>query len=126
MARVRISHDPRLDVTMTEEHKEHLDNVADSRGISTAALCRMWLAAGERAEQNVVPILTEDAKTTAGTHVDPIEQMFYKHLPSNSEDAIPLEELKQEMKQEIDERVMELFRKVENIELTDGKVYHEK
>lgn len=128
MQRVDVNTDPRLRATITEDHVEYIDKEANKRGISRAALIRLWLAAGERAERNVIPEISDDQSSTERPHAgntDPVKQLFYDNLPSDSDDAISLEELKSRMKDSIEERTMELFREVEDIEMEDGgKIYH--
>lgn len=128
MRLVDFNAEPQLQVKLTEEHVDHLDEEADRRGISRSALIRLWLAAGERAEHSIIPSLSDGDSTTEQLHTgdtDPVKQLFYDNLPSDPDDAITLEELKSQMKDTIDERTMELFREVEDIEMEDGgKIYH--
>lgn len=124
MRQIKINSDPLLKVKLTEDHIEHFEDEADKRGISRAALIRLWLAAGERAEHNVIPELEDTSSQTGQPHTDPVKQLFYKHLPSDPDEAATLDEVKSQMKDEVERRTIELFRQVEDIEMVDGNIYH--
>jgi hypothetical protein len=119
MRRVEINHDPSLVVNMTEEHIDHLDEVADKRNISRAALARKWLAAGERAESAVIPDFDDPDPSNSTPH-EPIEQLFRSELPDTEDEAITVDEMREKLKNKIDGRVMALYRELDDIEVTDG------
>lgn len=124
MRQIKINRDPLLKVKLTEDNIDHLEEEAEKRGISRAALIRLWLAAGERAEHNVIPELEDTSSQTGQPRTEPVKQLFYKHLPSNPDEAVTLDEVKSQMKNEVERRTIELFRQVEDIEMIDGKIYH--
>jgi hypothetical protein len=120
MERITVNQsDPRLQVGLTEEHKEYIKNVADNRGITMAALCRKWLAAGERAEAAVIPDF-DDPDSTHSTVQDPVEQLFLDELPDSAEEAVSVDEIREKMKDRIDGDVMKLYRSSDNIIVTEG------
>lgn len=119
MEPVRVDYDPRLDVKLTEEHKDHIEKISDERGISMSALCRKWLAAGERAEATVIPDF-DDPESADPTSQDPVEQLFREELPESADEAISVDEMRKELKEKIDGRVMALYRELDDIEVTDG------
>lgn len=119
MEKVKINQDPFLGISLTEEHKEHIRDVSDSRGISMSALCRKWLAAGERAETAVIPDFDEPDQTHSIVQ-DPVEQLFLSELPDSAEDAVSVDEVREKMKERIDSEVMKLYRQSNDISVTDG------
>lgn len=124
MQRVEITHTPRLRIDLTEEHVDHLDEVANNRGISRAALMRKWLAAGERAEAAVIPDFEEPESIRSGSRGDPVEELFRSELPDNADEAVSIDELRQRMKERIDGQAMKLYREMDDLGVTDrGDVY---
>ncbi len=123
MRGVRISWDPVMDVKLTEEHIDYLDEVADNRGISRAALLRKWIAAGERAESAVIPDF-EETSSGPTAHRDPVEQLFLNELPDTADEAMSVDQMRSKLKEKIDAEVMTLYRESEDIALTDkGDIY---
>jgi len=122
MELVRVSPEPILDVDLTEEHRDHLTDIADERGISRSALCRKWLAAGERAEAAIIPDFDE-FESPESTIQDPVEQMFRKELPESADEAISVDEMKKRLKDEIDDKVMEFYRELDDIEVDGSDMY---
>lgn len=123
MRRVRISRNPGMDVNLTEEHIDYLDEVADNRGISRSALMRKWIAAGERAESAVIPDFDE---TSSGptAHRDPVEQLFLDELPDTADEAMSVDQMRSKLKKKVDAEVMTLYRESEDIAVTDrGDIY---
>jgi len=119
MENTRFSSDPELKNRLTEEHIDHLDEIANERNISRAALCRKWIAAGERAEAAVIPDF-DDTETANSTPQDPVEQLFREELPESTDEAISAEEMKKRLKEKIDGKVMELYRNLDDIAIVDG------
>lgn len=119
METVKITFDPRLAIELTEEHIEYLNEVSDERGISRAALCRKWLAAGERAESMVIPDFNDPDSSNPSSQ-DPLEQLFREELPESADEAISAEEMKDRLKDRIDGKVMELYRNLDDIAIVEG------
>lgn len=119
MKQTTIDHDTQLKVNLTEDHIDHLDELADQRNISRAALIRKWLAAGERAESKVIPDF-DDPDSPNSTLQDPVEQLFRSELPDTQDEAITVDEVRENLKDKIDTRVMKLYRELDDIEITDG------
>jgi hypothetical protein len=119
MRKVRINNTPHLNVDLNEEHVDHLNEVAENRGISRAALLRKWIAAGERAESAVIP---DFDNTTSGPTVyrDPVDQLFHDELPATADEAISVDEMRSRLKEKIDGKVMRLYRESDDIAVTDG------
>ena len=118
MEKIRASHDPSLSLQITEEHKNHLNQVADERNISRAALMRKWLAAGERAEAAAIPDF--DQKRPESGARDPVEQLFRRELPDSPNKAVSVDEMRESLKEKIDGEVLRLYRELDCIEITDG------
>jgi len=119
MEEVRVTSDPMLNVTITEEHKNHLNQVANERNISRAALMRKWLAAGERAEAAVIPDFDQPEQSESVAR-DPVEQLFRRELPDTPNKAVSVDEMRETLKKKIDGEVLRLYRELDCIELTDG------
>jgi len=119
MKKVRLSTDPQLTMHITEEHKNHLDQVANQRNISRAALMRKWLAAGERAEAAVIPDF-DQPKRTESVARGPVEQLFRRELPDSPNKAVSVDEMRENLKEKIDGKVLRLYRELDCIEITDG------
>jgi len=119
MDKVEISPDPQLRLSITEEHKNHLDQVANERNISRAALMRKWLAAGERAEAAVIPDFDHPEQSESVAR-DPVEQLFRRELPDSPNKAVSVDEMRENLKEKIDGEVLRLYRELDCIELTDG------
>ena len=119
MKNVSLNTDPHLEVALTEEHIDHLDEVADDRNISRSALIRKWLVAGERAESAVIPDF-DDPDSSDPTAQDPIEQLFRSELPDTKDEAITVDEMREKLKKKIDGRVMALYRELDDIVVTSG------
>jgi len=119
MKKVGITRDPRLEVHITEEHKNHLDQVANERNISRAALMRKWLAAGERAEAAVIPDFDQPEQSES-VALDPVEQLFRRELPDSPKKAVSVDEMRENLKEKIDGKVLRLYRELDCIEITEG------
>jgi len=119
MRKIAFNRDPRLNASFTEDYIDHLDEVSDERDISRAALCRKWIAAGERAEAAVIPDF-DDPGSSESTVQDPIEQLFRRELPDTADEAISLDEMRERLKEKIDGKVVNLYRELDDIEVTDG------
>ena len=119
MEKVRVTRDPVLGVSITEEYKNHLDQVANERNISRAALMRKWLAAGERAEAAVMPDFDQPEQSESVAR-DPVEQLFRRELPDSANKAVSVDEMRENLKEKIDGEVLRLYRELDYIELTDG------
>lgn len=119
MDKVHVSEDPLLQTLITEEHKNHLDQVANKRNISRAALIRKWMAAGERAEAAVIPDFDQPERSQSAAR-DPVEQLFRNELPDSPNEAVSVDEMRENLKEKIDSEVLRLYRELECIEITDG------
>jgi hypothetical protein len=119
MENKRVNKDPTLYASLTEDHIDHLDEVAENRGISRSALMRKWLAAGERAELNVIPDFDDTPSGSPG-HRDPVEQLFHEELPDTTDEAVSIDEMRSKLKDKIDGEVMKLYRDSDKIAVTEG------
>jgi hypothetical protein len=119
MRKIMVNHDPLLQISLTQDHIDYLDEVADERNISRAALMRKWLVAGERAESAVIPDF-DDPDSSASTPQEPIEQLFRAELPDTEDEAISVDEMRERLKEKIDGRVMALYRELDDIAVTNG------
>lgn len=119
MEKVHVSEDPPLQTLITEEHKNHLNQVANERNISRAALIRKWIAAGERAEAAVIPDFDQPERSESIAR-DPIEQLFRNELPDSANEAVSVDEMRENLKEKIDGEVLRLYRELDCIEITDG------
>ncbi|MDB2265380.1 hypothetical protein PM025_14770 [Halorubrum ezzemoulense] len=119
MEKVHVSENPMLETLITEEHKNHLDQVANERNISRAALMRKWMAAGERAEAAVIPDLDQPERSEPVAS-DPVEQLFRNELPDSPNKAVSVDEMREDLKEKIDGEVLRLYRELDCIEITDG------
>lgn len=119
MEKMEINTEPKLRISLTQDHIDHLDEVADKRNISRAALARKWLAAGERAESAVIPDF-DDPDHSDSTPQKPIEQLFRSELPDEEDEAITVDEMREKLKKRIDGRVMALYRELDDIAVTNG------
>lgn len=119
MDKVHVSEDPLLQTLITEEHKNHLNQVANERNISRAALIRKWMAAGERAEAAVIPDFDQPERSESVVR-DPVEQLFRNELPDSPDEAVSVDEMRENLKEKIDGEVLRLYRELDCIELTDG------
>lgn len=120
---MRINSDPILDLNLTEEHIDYLDELADDRGISRAALLRKWIAAGERAESAVIPDFEESSSGTTA-HRDAVEQLFLGELPDTADEAVSVDEMRSKLKEKIDTEVMRLYRESDDIAVAErGGIY---
>ena len=119
MDKVHVSEDPLLQTLITEEHKNHLNQVANERNISRAALIRKWMAAGERAEAAVIPDFDQPERSESVVR-DPVEQLFRNELPDSPNEAVSVDEMRENLKEKIDGEVLRLYRELDCIELTDG------
>jgi len=119
MKNTTIIHDPKLTVSITEEHKNHLDQVANKRNISRAALMRKWLAAGERAEAAVIPDFDQPERSESVAR-DPVERLFRRELPDSPKKAVSVDEMRENLKEKIDGEILRLYRELDCIEITDG------
>ena len=52
--------------------------------------------------------------------LDPIEQLFRRELPDTADEAISLDEMRERLKEKIDGKVVNLYRELDDIEVTDG------
>lgn len=124
MDRIKINYEPTLRANLDKSHVEHIEEIAEQRGISRAALIRKWLAAGERAEQTIIPKFEDD--TTPSVYKDPIKQLFYDVLPENKDEAVSIDEIREEMKNQIEGEVVKFVRELEDIDMTDeGRIYEQ-
>lgn len=119
MEKKRVNNDPQLKVSLTEDHIDHLDEVAEKRGISRATLMRKWLAAGERAESTVIPDFDDTPSGSPG-YRDPVEQLFHEELPDTTDEAVSIDEMRSKLKDKIDGEVMKLYRDSDKIAVTEG------
>ena len=119
MEKVHVSENPMLETLITEEHKNHLDQVANERNISRAALMRKWMAAGERAEAAVIPDFDQPERSESAAQ-DPVEQLFRNELPDSPNKAVSVDEMRENLKEKIDGEVLRLYRELDCIEITDG------
>lgn len=119
MKKVHVSENPALQTLITEEHKNHLDQVANERNISRAALMRKWMAAGERAEAAVIPDFDQPEQSESVIQ-DPVEQLFRNELPDSPNKAVSVDEMRENLKEKIDGEVLRLYRELDCIEITDG------
>ena len=119
MERVAVTQDPKLRLQITEEHKNYLDQVANERNISRAALMRKWMAAGERAEAAVIPDFDQPERYESVAQ-DPVEQLFRRELPDSPDEAVSVDEMRENLKEKIDGKVLRLYRELDYIEITDG------
>jgi hypothetical protein len=119
MEKVIVNSEPRLSVSLTQDHIDYLDEVSDKRNISRAALIRKWLAAGERAESAVIPEFDEPDPSDSVSQ-EPIEQLFRSELPDKEDEAITIDEMREKLKKRIDSRVMALYRELDDIAVTNG------
>jgi len=122
MKRIGISSDPVLRVDITEEHRDHLDEVANKRNISRAALCRKWLAAGERAEATVIPDF-DDPESDNSSPQDPVEQLFREELPESPDEAISIDKMRERLKGKIEGKVVEFVSKRDYVAVDGGEMY---
>lgn len=119
MKEIAIDHDPRLSVNLTEDHIDHLDEVAENRGISRATLLRKWIAAGERAESAIIPDF-DDTSSGPTAYRDPVDQLFHNELPDTPDEAVSVDEIRSRLKEKIDKEVMRLYRESDDIAVTGG------
>lgn len=124
MKRVQINEDPLLRVELTPEHAEYVTKVADKRRISRAALLRKWLVAGERAESATIPDFDDTQSIGTAAEQSPIEQLFLETLPDESDQAMSPDEIIEEMKDGINDKVWELVREAEYIDGNGGEIYY--
>jgi hypothetical protein len=123
MEQIPITHDPQLKVGITEEHRNHLNQVANERNISRSALMRKWLVAGERAEAAVIPDFDQPERSESVAR-DPVEQLFRRELPDSPNEAVSVDDMREHLKEKIDGEVLRLYRELDCIELTEeGDMY---
>jgi len=122
METIQFSTDPRLRVDLTEEHIDHLDEVANKRNISRAALCRKWLAAGERAEAAVIPDF-DDPESDNSSPQDPVEQLFREELPEGPDEAISVDEMRERLKGKIEGKVVDFVSNLDDVAVDGGEMY---
>jgi hypothetical protein len=119
MRQIRITSNPELTVHLTEDHIDHIEEVADNRGISRAALLRKWLVAGERAESTVIPEF-DDTSPGSTVYRDPVEQLFHDELPESEDEAVSVDEMRSRLTERLDGEVMRLYRESDDIAVTGG------
>jgi len=124
MPRLTITDD--LITSVTQEQKDKLDEIANERGISRAALLRQFLWIGYKCDTQMKLEFDSDENSST-VQTDPYESIFENHLPDSESEAIGIEELKEEILSDVGKQVMRLYREYENVELADnGGVYRGK
>lgn len=109
--------------SITEKHVEAIDEIKDQRGISRAALLRQWCYIGWKMDKDIDLELESNSRQLQSTS-DPYKEIFIEHLPNDPNDALTLEELKEEIISEVDRKAQKIYRNYEPIEFADdGGVY---
>lgn len=124
MEPVKISTNPSMEIGLTKEQKEHATKEAEKRNISRSALLRKWIAAGEKAEHMIIPDFDESGSSRLARQRDPVEQLFIEELPSNPEEAISIDKLRDQMKDRIDRKVFDYYREADYIDGEGGEIYY--
>jgi len=115
-----------LNTSVTQEQKDKLDEVANERGITRAALLRQFLWIGYKCDTQMKLDFDSDENSST-VQTDPYKSIFESHLPDSESEAIGIEELKEEILSDVGKQVMRLYREYENVELADnGGVYRGK
>jgi hypothetical protein len=112
----------RLRTELPEEHVEKIDEISDERGISRSQLLRQWIYAGWKAENSIELNIDSDASAES-IESDPYRHIFINSLPESEEDAISLDDLKENILDNVENEVMRLYREYDGLSMSNGLVY---
>lgn len=107
---------------LPDEQIEAIDEIANERNIARAELLRQWIYAGWKTESSIDLNVSSDGSAES-IESDPYKQIFAASLPDNEENAIALDELKENILDDVESEVMQLYREYDGLSMSDGLVY---